>query len=66
MQETEMPKELLNITKSISTPFLLIEEKIVKRNITRIHEYANRHGFAVRPHLKTHKSLHIDRMQFDF
>ena len=56
----------LEIIKSIPTPFLLVEEKIVKRNITRIHEYANRHGFAVRPHVKTHKSLHIARMQIDF
>jgi len=56
----------LEIIKSIPTPFLLVEEKIVIRNITRIHEYANRHGFAVRPHVKTHKSLHIARMQIDF
>jgi len=56
----------LEIIKSIPTPFLLVEEKIVKRNITRIHEYANRHRFAVRPHVKTHKSLHIARMQINF
>jgi len=56
----------LEIIKSIQTPFLLVEEKIVKRNIARIHEYANRHGFAVRPHVKTHKSLDIARMQIDF
>ncbi len=55
----------LETIKSIPTPFLLVEEKIVKRNITRIHEYASRHGFAVRPHVKTHKSLHIARMQID-
>lgn len=60
-----MPKELLNITKSIPTPFLIIDEDILKRNINRIHGYANRHGFAVRPHVKTHKSLHIARMQLD-
>ena len=66
MQKNEMPKELLNITKSIPTPFLIVDEDILKRNITRIHEYANRHGFAVRPHVKTHKSLHITRMQIDF
>ena len=60
-----MPEELLSITKSIPTPFLVIEEEIVRKNINRIHEYANRHGFSVRPHIKTHKSLEIARMQLD-
>ncbi|RLB84707.1 MAG: alanine racemase [Deltaproteobacteria bacterium] len=58
-----MPEELLNITKSVPTPFLLVEEKIVRKNINRIHDYADRHGFAVRPHIKTHKSLKIARLQ---
>jgi D-serine deaminase-like pyridoxal phosphate-dependent protein len=58
-----MPEELLNITESVPTPFLLVEEEIVRKNINRIHAYANQHGFAVRPHIKTHKSLGIARMQ---
>lgn len=57
--------ELLNITKSVPTPFLLVEENILRRNISRIHDYARRHGFAVRPHVKTHKSLCIARIQID-
>lgn len=60
-----MPEELLSITESIPTPFLVIEEEIVRKNINRIHDYANRHGFSVRPHIKTHKSLEIARMQMD-
>jgi len=51
-----MLEELLNITESVPTPFLLVEEEIVRKNINRIHAYANQHGFAVRPHIKTHKS----------
>jgi len=58
-----MPEELLNITESVPTPFLIIEEEIVRKNINRIHDYANPYGFAVRPHIKTHKSLGIARMQ---
>ena len=58
-----MPEELLNITESVPTPFLLVEEEIVRKNINRIHDYANQYGFAVRPHIKTHKSLGIARMQ---
>ena len=58
-----MSDELLKITRAIPTPFLLVEEEIVRKNINRIHDYANQYGFAVRPHIKTHKSLGIARMQ---
>ncbi len=54
-----------NITEQIPTPFLLIEEKIVGNNIRRIHDYAGRHGFSVRAHVKTHKSIAIAHMQID-
>jgi len=60
-----MSKKLLNITKSIPTPFLIVDEDILKRNINRIHGYANRHGFVLRPHVKTHKSLHIASRQIE-
>ena len=60
-----MAEELLDITASVPTPFLLVEEKILRSNISRIHDYANQHAFAVRPHIKTHKSLSIARMQID-
>ncbi|MCP4115795.1 MAG: alanine racemase [Desulfobacteraceae bacterium] len=60
-----MKKNSLQITDRVPTPFLLIEEEIVKKNISRIHKYADKHGFAVRPHIKTHKSLEIARMHLD-
>jgi len=60
-----MSEELLKITGTVPTPFLLVQEEIVRKNINRIHDYANQHGFAVRPHIKTHKSLVIARMQLD-
>ncbi|MBC2704390.1 alanine racemase [Desulfobacula sp.] len=60
-----MEKNILNITSRIPTPFLVVEKNIIKENIARIHDYANRYGFAVRPHIKTHKSLYIARMQLD-
>lgn len=53
------------ITASLPTPFLMVEEDVVRSNIDRIHDYAALHGFAVRPHIKTHKSLRIARMQLD-
>ena len=60
-----MWKDLSNIPESIPTPFLLIEEKIVRNNIRRIHDYASHHGFSVRAHVKTHKSIAIARMQLN-
>jgi len=60
-----MPEKPSNITGQIPTPFLLIEEKIVRNNIRRIHDYADRHRFSVRAHVKTHKSIAIARMQMD-
>ncbi len=55
--------DLLNTTRSIPTPFLVIQEEALDSNISRINDYARTHGFAVRPHVKTHKSLHIARAQ---
>jgi len=60
-----MREDLPNIPESIPTPFLLIEEKIVRNNIRRIHDYADRHRFSVCAHVKTHKSIAIARMQID-
>jgi len=53
------------LAESIPTPFLLVDEKIVSLNIHRIMDYANRYGFNVRPHIKTHKSLRIAQLQLD-
>jgi D-serine deaminase-like pyridoxal phosphate-dependent protein len=58
-----MAEDLDALTASIPTPFLLIDEAIVKKNIHQIQDYGDRNGFAVRPHVKTHKSLRIARMQ---
>jgi D-serine deaminase-like pyridoxal phosphate-dependent protein len=60
-----MDEDLIARTTSIPTPFLLIDEKIVLENIRRIQDYGNRYGFSIRPHIKTHKSLRIARMQLD-
>jgi D-serine deaminase-like pyridoxal phosphate-dependent protein len=60
-----MPEYRETLTATIPTPFLLIDEAIVKKNILQIQDYGDRNGFAVRPHVKTHKSLRIARMQLD-
>lgn len=60
-----MSENIINITSDIPTPFLLIDNGILKKNIQRIQAYADLHGFKVRPHVKTHKSLHIAQMQME-
>lgn len=48
-----------------ATPFLYLDGALVRRNILRLAEYANRHGIQVRPHTKTHKSRRVARLQID-
>jgi D-serine deaminase-like pyridoxal phosphate-dependent protein len=47
------------------TPALLIDLPIVKRNIDRLAEYGRKHGIAIRPHTKTHKSLRMAKLQLE-
>jgi len=51
------------VATDIPTPSLVIDKDKLKRNIRRVHDYSDRHGFMVRPHVKTHKSIFITRMQ---
>ncbi len=39
----------------IDTPAVLIDLDIVERNLRAAQDYANAHGLALRPHVKTHK-----------
>lgn len=47
------------------TPCLVIEQVVLRRNIRRMADYAAAHNLKVRPHIKTHKSRLIARMQLD-
>ncbi len=58
-------EKIVAATSALPTPFIMVEEKILRHNIRRIHAYADRHKLAVRPHVKTHKSLAVGRMQMD-
>lgn len=46
-----------------STPAVLVDLDVVRRNIARFQDYADAHGLEVRPHIKTHKLPEIARMQ---
>jgi D-serine deaminase-like pyridoxal phosphate-dependent protein len=47
----------------IQTPALVVDLDILERNIARMAEHAKKHGIALRPHAKTHKSVEIARRQ---
>jgi D-serine deaminase-like pyridoxal phosphate-dependent protein len=61
IMETTAP--MCCVAADIPTPSLVIDKNKLKQNIHRVHNYADRHGFKVRPHVKTHKSICITRMQ---
>jgi 3-hydroxy-D-aspartate aldolase len=48
---------------ALNTPALVIDRDALDRNIAAMAAFAKRHGLALRPHAKTHKSVEIARMQ---
>jgi D-serine deaminase-like pyridoxal phosphate-dependent protein len=47
------------------TPAVVIDLDIAKRNIRRFQDFADHHGFDVRPHIKTHKLPQMAELQLD-
>jgi 3-hydroxy-D-aspartate aldolase len=47
----------------LQTPALVIDLDVLEANIARMAEHARKHGIALRPHAKTHKSAEIARRQ---
>ena len=46
-----------------ATPYLRVDLARLRRNIARVAEFADGAGLALRPHVKTHKSVEIARLQ---
>jgi D-serine deaminase-like pyridoxal phosphate-dependent protein len=49
--------------EELDTPTLTADLDAVERNIARMQAYADEHGLALRPHIKTHKLPEVARMQ---
>ena len=49
----------------LPTPAVVVEIETVRRNIRRMADYCAKHGLALRPHVKTHKSPHLARRQME-
>ena len=48
---------------ALNTPVLVIDRDALQRNIETMAAFAKKHGVALRPHAKTHKSIDIARLQ---
>eukprot|EP01047_Picozoa_sp_COSAG01_P067869 COSAG01_NODE_9674_length_2372_cov_4.364716_3_plen_140_part_00 len=47
----------------LRTPCLVLDLPVARANIARMQRRANRLGVALRPHVKTHKTIELARMQ---
>ncbi|MEA2675959.1 MAG: hypothetical protein QOJ81_100 [Chloroflexota bacterium] len=53
------------LPEGLDTPALVIDLDIVERNAARMAAAAAKHGIALRPHVKTHKSVALARLQVE-
>src|SRR3954470_22976625 len=51
------------IFRNLPTPAFIVDKARVERNCARMRDKARRSGVAFRPHVKTHKTIEIGRMQ---
>jgi D-serine deaminase-like pyridoxal phosphate-dependent protein len=49
--------------EDLDTPALIVDLDIMERNLHRVADYCAAHKLRLRPHTKTHKSIHIARQQ---
>jgi D-serine deaminase-like pyridoxal phosphate-dependent protein len=50
----------------LDTPALVIDVKVLDRNLRKMAQYCRDHKLALRPHTKTHKMLEIARLQLKY
>lgn len=60
---TEASELILSPDVAVDTPALIVSEEILHRNIAEMQSFANSIGVALRPHIKTHKTPQIARLQ---
>lgn len=61
----EMLPKAGDMLADLSTPRPVIDEDRMRANIARVQAYADQHGLAFRPHIKTHKLPSIAKLQVD-
>jgi D-serine deaminase-like pyridoxal phosphate-dependent protein len=55
----------LELLSDVETPALVVDESALRRNVTAMASIARSSSVALRPHVKTHKSAEIGRIQLD-
>jgi D-serine deaminase-like pyridoxal phosphate-dependent protein len=50
---------------AVPTPALVVDSKVVLRNLQRMAEFADQHDLDLRPHTKTHKSRQMADLQME-
>ena len=50
---------------ALDTPALVLDRLALEKNIAKMAAIAERHGIGLRPHVKSHKSVRIARMQIE-
>eukprot|EP01102_Stenamoeba_stenopodia_P001747 TRINITY_DN11587_c0_g1_i1.p1 TRINITY_DN11587_c0_g1~~TRINITY_DN11587_c0_g1_i1.p1 ORF type:complete len:411 (-),score=78.08 TRINITY_DN11587_c0_g1_i1:52-1227(-) len=53
----------MKLIENIQTPALILDKEVVERNAQSMIETAKRLGVALRPHVKTHKTLEVGKLQ---
>ncbi len=64
--ETSLNENLIGVAGGrwkLQTPALVVDLDVLERNIEAMAAHARKHGIALRPHAKTHKSAEIARRQ---
>src|SRR5680860_224545 len=54
---------IVSLETEVDTPALVVSEEILQRNIAAMAEFAKSVGVNLRPHIKTHKTVEIARLQ---
>ncbi|MDP9028312.1 MAG: alanine racemase [Actinomycetota bacterium] len=49
----------------MDTPAVLVDLDVVDSNLRRMQSFADRNGFALRPHIKSHKSIRMAGLQLE-
>jgi D-serine deaminase-like pyridoxal phosphate-dependent protein len=62
-RDAKLPIQLSD--PSLDTPAVLVDLDKVEANVERMAAYARENGLTLRPHIKSHKSLHMASMQID-
>src|SRR5438876_3723673 len=59
-------ERILAATENSITPFAVVDEEVVERNLARMAKLAADHNVKLRPHAKTHKSAYMARRQMAY